>query len=324
MNVYPASCGVPCAAVASAKEQLESIFGSQFAIWTPGTVGWQCNHDSAVLPPNADAYLLSRELENWLEQLVLENVGSPRVATFFETTYVATIVKNELAAEVALLGRVELSLNELAQRAAASALNQAQKVFEIADRDELNHHYAARLSESFEELTFLRRLSRHVDCCVADRSLIDAAEAILPQLLELMNLEGVCLFAPTSGDPTDHLEGLMGHSGVVPDVKSLRDYVYGLGSRNQHVSVRNFDGEFDHSGEMIPVGVRSLAIAPVEKDDALFGWLVGINKLPADNCRAEIGSMEASLLEAAALMLGSHAANNQLFQEKHSSLSEVF
>ncbi len=331
MNIYPASYGSPLVSIASVREQLQSIFGSQFTIWAYDENGWKCNPDNSVLPANSDMYQLSTEIQAWLEQVVLKNASSPRVGTFHEATYVAVAIKDELASEVVLLGRVELSLCDLAKRAAENALNQAQKVVEIADRDDLHLHYAARLSESFEELTFLRQLSRHVDCCVADRSLIDAAEAILPQLLELMSLEGVCLLAPSPAGSAARSaarsavgsDGLMGHAGIMPDVNSLRNYVDGLGTQNQHVIVRNFDGEFDHISANKPVGVRSLAIAPIEKDESLYGWLVGINKLSSDSCRAEIGSMEASLLEAAALMLGAQAANNRLFQEKENLVVDV-
>lgn len=194
--------------------------------------------------------------------------------------------------------------------------------------------YATRLSACFEELTFLRRLSRHIEYCVADRSLAHAAEAILPQLRELIGVEGLCLVgAVESTDGSVQAERPTSVVGVLPGASEFwSTFVGKLGTANRRAMVRNYRGELAQEGAAPLGALRSIVLAPIEKDGFVFGWLLGANKQPPEAGAQtptnslghdEIGSMEASLLEAAALMLGSHAANHRLFQEKEALVVDV-
>ncbi len=61
----------------------------------------------------------------------------------------------------------------------------------LAEQDELLDGYAGKLSDAYEELTFLRRLTQQVQLCDVRRGLAEVALNILPTLRDLTSIEGL-------------------------------------------------------------------------------------------------------------------------------------
>lgn len=243
---------------------------------------------------------------------------------------VAAASDNDLP--VVVCGWVPLDPCPYVANTATLAVRHAQQSeYAQQQQQQLVEQYAARLSAAFEELTFLRRLSRHVEYCVADRSLADAAQSILPQLRDLIGLEGMCLIGSDPDSETGKMRAgcILRSCGRFPGtIEFWRGFIGQIGDSGREIVVKNYQRQL--AREMTPLsGLRSVLVVPVEKDGYVFGWLLGVNKQPTERVpsqtlgRDEIGSMEASLLEAAALMLGSHAANNRLYHEKEALVVDV-
>ncbi len=311
-------------------EKLESVFGSSLGVWqnpqhVPGAWTWVETHR-----PNQQSFgnQLGPKIYAWFDQLIVGNkVGVQWLRMSPDQAIVAAISESESGEPEIVSGPVFLDPWQLAQASADLAIEHANQ----SEREEMLEHYATRLSASFEELCFLRRLSKHVDYCVADRPPAEVALIILPEMRQLIEVEALCLVQAMRDEQTGIFRPrkISGIAGQLPfDEKVGCQIVDQLGPANRRVVVRNYQGELGSGAkikdESLPHGLKSLVLAPIEKDGVLFGWLFGINKQtngPATSSplnslgHDEIGSMEATLLEASAMMLGSHANNHRLFQD---------
>lgn len=310
------------------QQQLEQAFGAQFNVWTRMTdtteceAGWQKSNGLDPL----DAVLNPEQRTLRFDQMVAARSSTPQLWPIAEDQAIlaAWSESDDLQPEI-VVGVVRLNPWSLAQVAAQQA---AQQVRHAEDKEMLDH-YATRLSASFEELYFLRRLSQHVDHCVANRPPIDVASAILPDLRQLLEVEVVCLVkaSPTEGE-TDaavlRAERVVGVAGqLMISEADCCDIITRFGAANRRVLVRNYRGTLSSAAE-VPPELKSVVLAPINTQGQVFGWLVGLNK-QADTLQSgsphnslghdEIGSMEATLLEASAMMLGSHVSNHRLFQD---------
>ncbi len=311
--------------------QLQAAFGSAFTIWRPSDNGW-ASLDGGV----GDAsHAAPSELVAYFEQLSSEAPNSPRIVTLATgETYACANCREDADHPLVVSGRIDLDAQRLASSLAQGAMRQATQQIDSRAQQELIDCYATRLSESLEELTFLRRLSRHIELCDARRSLAEVAQAILPQLRGLLGVEGICLIAAESDPRTGRTwpGQVMQASGMLAGTS---DYWIGaieeMGIAAMQVLVKNYFGVVDLGPPPIRT-LRSMVLAPLANNGVVFGWLLGINKcLPDENVGApyrslgedQIGSIEASLLEAAALMLASHAANCRLLHEKDSLVVDV-
>lgn len=310
--------------------QLETTFGHSLGIWqNPGkTLGgwtWVETHRAGQQSFGEN---LGTRIYTWFDQLVAEHAPGARLLKISpDQAIVAAVSESEFGEPEIVGGPVSLDPWQLAQASANLAVGQATQ----SENEEMLDHYATRLSASFEELCFLRRLSKHVDFCVADRPPSEVALAILPEMRQLIEVEALCMMQATRDEATGRfrprrISGIVGQLPI--DEKMCCQVIDQLGNSNRRVLVKNYCGELGRGevarGEFVPEGLKSLVVAPVEKDGVLFGWLVGINKQangpvtssPLNSLgHDEIGSMEATLLEASALMLGSHANNHRLFQD---------
>lgn len=310
--------------------QLEAAFGSSLGIWqNPSKVrgGWTW-FDTQRSARQSFGESLGARIYKWFDQLVAEGAsGAKMLRLSADHAIVATVSESEFGEPEIVGGPVYLDPWHLAQMSASLAVAHAQQ----AENEEMLEHYATRLSASFEELCFLRRLSKHVDYCVADRPPAEVALAILPEMRQLIEVEALCLMQATRDEATGKFRPrrIMGVDGKLPFEENVcLQLIDQLGDANRRVLVKNYRGQLVQSetarNHFVPAGLKSLVVAPVEKDGVMFGWLVGINKQvngpvtssPLNSLGYdEIGSMEATLLEASALMLGSHANNHRLFQD---------
>lgn len=306
---------------------MTETFGCSFAIAVKVDNEWE--FIDYGLYQFAEAELL--QLQEWLSNDV-SGAASPQTLFLDDKLYVAAAVNQAASLDCVLVGQLQTDVAVIAARAAKQAMREAEFVNRLVEQEELVAHYSQRLSDSFEELSFLRKLTQHVEHCVADRDLSSIAKGVLPQLRGLLMVEGLLLVEAGRRDGDIFPRRILGSSGSTLAIESQwLQFLADLGPASRRTMVRNYGGGL-HSGNAPWPGLTSLVLAPVQKNGLLFGWLIGINKQEPRESRLcpsnslgydEIGSMEASLLEATAVMLGTHAGNNLLFQEKESLIVDV-
>ena len=323
MTTYHDSIGDRPVLSSFVQASLTETLGGPFEIWRRQSSGWR---SSCNLISSLELEFANDDLWGWFDELLVSLQFSPQLRIGPSGTRLAAVVSESDDGEFEVVaGLVSLDQDQLITRAASTATRQ----FVQRSQQQLIDDYAERLSASYEELTFLRRFSQHIEYCVADNSLGDVAEEILTKLRGLLSVESLCLISASMTAEGVRANRVVSSDGILPESSSFWcEFVTRLGEANRRTLVRNFRGIQRRLPASVPPGTRSLAVVPIEKSGHIYGWLVAINKYVATStvCSLganELGSMEASLLEAAASMLGAQAANNRLFDEKESLIVEV-
>ncbi|MCA9233916.1 MAG: HD-GYP domain-containing protein [Planctomycetales bacterium] len=300
---------------------LSSMFGAPFHRWRKRNGTWSCLEDSACRPADA--------LQRHLDRAATCEPGRPTITQLDAAKLlIGACVVDEGGGEVVVAGEAPADATTLAMHLAQVAVSTQNSIHEQAEQRVLLESYANKLADSYEELSFLRRLSQHVEYCDASNSLVEVAEAMIPSLRELMAVEGLALFTAeydVAGRP--RVTELAYLSGKLCDAQEEWFHaIESLTAAGTRIVVKNFPPLAVRHASNVPLArVRSVVIAPIVKEKTVFGWLVGINKRHADDESQtpanslgfdEIGTIEATLLQSAAVMLATHAANVQLFQEK--------
>jgi HD-GYP domain-containing protein (c-di-GMP phosphodiesterase class II) len=194
--------------------------------------------------------------------------------------------------------------------------------------------YAEQVSRDFEELTWLRYLSEQLDACDAASPLGQVAETVLVELRSVIGAEAVVLVGselgttPLEPGRIDECRIIALAGCLIVDDAACRRLIEPLQAAAADCPlIRNRIPR-----ESIPsgcTGLHSYMAVPVIRQDALYGWLVALNRnqraaglVAGEGIRAllpgedEFGTEEAGLLHAAARALASHARNAQLFREK--------
>ncbi|HAC89472.1 MAG TPA: hypothetical protein DCF63_02405 [Planctomycetaceae bacterium] len=316
--------------------QLNHSFHAGFGLLRRGSDNWKIIPVDVHGNISGSSSQLEPETANWLDQIDWSDLELPQIRPLGDQqAFVAACCLDDNGNLEMVGGRIVLNALELAASTAKLTVKQVQ----VSDQQLLIDQYAEKLSASYEELTYLRRLSKHVEYCVANRTLSEVAQTILPKLQDLLEVQALCL-VEVQVDETSGLQSLGRISGCTGGLPSDLDYwcplLDGLDSRNPQVKVRNFESPLHIADLPKRLGIRSIAIAPIHKNGSLYGWLLAANKRndvrvtndprrPLMNSLGhdELGSMEASLLEATALMLGSQASNNQLYHELEQFIVEV-
>lgn len=210
--------------------------------------------------------------------------------------------------------------------------------FELAgaqsNQVDLSNHlvaYAGELSETYEELVWMRELSIQIENCSVDRSLRDVAAAVLPELSDLIRAEAVGLLRMPGGDNDAGRSAIQSWYGTPLLTETECQHVIAecIKTASDEPVVVN-----SHSGGVLNVPqITSLIFVDLCRDDELFGWLVALNRnidtaaLPDSRARFigsdEFGTSEAGLVKTAAALLTTHGRNVRLFQENEGLLLGV-
>ncbi|TWT76136.1 Cyclic di-GMP phosphodiesterase response regulator RpfG [Posidoniimonas polymericola] len=293
--------------------QLSTQFGSPFDAWQAAPEGWACGDD-----PRGTA---SAELAAWFDSLAASGAKEPSTTRLADGLWVACPVGGGRV----VAGVVALTPEQMAGRLAAAAVEHGESKQQVVELRELSDDYANKLADSFEELAFFRRLASHVEFCDATRRLEEVAEGVLPSMRRVAGLEGIALVLAD-----EHAPGQVGaitlHNGdTAADDDAWAEAVRAVFARQSGVAVINLNAQHaTHDIDFELPGVRNFVLTPISKDGHRYGWLLGVNKIAAAVAghssdalgHDEIGSTEASLLEAATVLLATHAANVRLVSEK--------
>jgi HD-GYP domain-containing protein (c-di-GMP phosphodiesterase class II) len=267
------------------------------------------------------------------------NVAFPQIRTFSVSPQNTLIVvtpdandpDNHLAGEVEVADRVSLL------RTAAFAFQVAEERIVAANNQARAHEnethiisYAEQVSDSFEELVYLRELAGYLEQCEVPRDTVVVAETMLPSLRELVGAESMVLIKADGQAAMDNDEQRLvvtnryGSDDIKDSTcKAVVDF-FGSKAHNGHPVVLNHFTDSAQHFELL--GLRNLVLLPVRRGEFHFGWLLALNKVPSafladpENSLGfdEFGTSEAGLMQAATLLLATHARNLELFREKES------
>lgn len=222
---------------------------------------------------------------------------------------------------------------------AIQALSQQQTI--VQDQQLSLEAYAEQVSLDFEELTWLRELTEKIEYCDVSNPLLAVAQQVLPRLREIVGAETLVFVESERartvaeghesgvGNPT-----LWSGRQAFPDelctqfVRRILEL-----SGNRQIVMNNLDRlgtlpEFPtlQSCIVVPVAVRNFQI----------GWLAALNRIrriPKDcteenplvdgGWENEFGTVQASIMGSAAVMLAAQARNAELFRDKELMLVGV-
>ncbi|MGE0608652.1 MAG: HD-GYP domain-containing protein [Pirellulales bacterium] len=234
-----------------------------------------------------------------------------------------------LGSEVALWGLVDTDDHILLQRFADNVWRDLQREYQHGHADSQIHDFARQVTSDFEELCWLRGLAEHLDLCGLQSTSHTVAQAILPELRVVVRAETILLLPPAAPDDTQADEG--------PQVLSVGTQHFTLGECWRMVAELAADAARQPAvwNSQTPEdllcglpGLRNCLLAKIGKQEHQLGWLLALNKVepesdsdePAvaslDLNETQFGTNEASLFNAAAVMLATHARNVSLFREK--------
>lgn len=308
------------ATLAEVREGLAQAFARPFGCWHKRAEGWVCD-ETGCQAPN----------EMWATALDGIAAGEPGRAAAYRvddaTLLVGAAVTDAGGGSVVVAGAAPADPELLAKLLTGVVLSVRSDAQQQAEQSQLLESYSHRLADSYEELAFLRRLSQYVEYCDATNSLADVAASMIPSLRELVRIEGLALFRAEQTD-----DGHVGVADLAASHGKLRaaqeDWFRVIESlmhgNPTQVVVKNFPQASRNSSASPLAQVRSVVVAPIVKEQTVYGWLVGVNKIDESNHLAgpanslgfdEIGSMEATLLQSAAALLATHAANVSLFKQ---------
>lgn len=320
-------------------------FGVPFDVW-----GFQEFWQPVAGPDENESEIPECLQENGLEltdlmESACRNGGNPK-AMVLRDNRVLLIIPDVLPAKLkmAAVGILPKGQDaELTEKLAASTqLNRRQHQQLVEQQQELNS-YAYQVSQDFEELTWLRNLTEFLDFCDITNPLEEVAERTVPALREIIGAQAlVLIIANDANDPEQQQSSLgvplvwsgdqlLDSEATVSLVELMWD------SESTQPLVRNHIHQNPDFAKFS--NIESCILVPVAKKSSgcTVGWLLALNREPSiaigapleDEDRQfcpgedEFGTVEASLLSSASIMLATHARNIGLLQEKEKLLIGV-
>jgi HD-GYP domain-containing protein (c-di-GMP phosphodiesterase class II) len=227
------------------------------------------------------------------------------------------------------------SSTELAMRLARLFLNHFRLQQEVDRCREDLDACAAQIGCDFEELTFLRMLTDHLDISDTQETW-QVAEMVLPLLASVVQAESLVLVRAHPQDEdarvvsVDRAVAWVGPRRFNDDecwrfIDNYRTAAVARPLVKNHFSASPDATEFP--------GIHKFILVTVAKGQRVLGWLAAINHTRKAKPRHpdvlpglsqfEFGTIEAGLLNSVASMLATHARNVELFREKEALLINV-
>ncbi len=208
---------------------------------------------------------------------------------------------------------------------------------EVKGLQQENDLFVRQVTEDFEELTFLRSIAESLENSDLTVTMEQMAEQILPKLngfahceyLTLISGDGQLNESSTDGGQCRVGEPLVRVGVTNVDVETCLKLVEKHWTGSRQAVVKNAcqaNPEFKETPWL-----RSFVLVPVAKSNHVMGWLLAINRLSgrgemlnqegADE--EQFGTSEATLLNSAASILGTHATNVGLYRQKEELLVDL-
>ena len=319
------------------QQALAQAFGVTIYCWEKQT-DWSCDDFTQRTSP---------KLSQWFDELC-ERAQTAEASTATNSKVYTTQIDNELwiasplaqeSGECSLLlaGSVPNNPAQLLQRCVDFYSQQESQVVLIKEQNSLIDSYATHMSSNYEEIFFLRQLSKNVEFCNVTRSISAVTATILPSLRQLISADAI-LFIPALDAQEQTHESLPiremseGNLPWCPAEQALFTQWIRSEQRSSVWIWNRNNGLHTTIPSAFPATMNSLLLVPVAKDTQRFGWFLAVNKQAEQSSLVqemkllgtdEFGSIEASLLQSSAVLLGSHALNVSLFNEQEKLIVDI-
>jgi HD-GYP domain-containing protein (c-di-GMP phosphodiesterase class II) len=241
----------------------------------------------------------------------------------------------------AAAGIVDGESVQLLRTVGSSIQSQFRQQLALHDQQLSLEAYAEQVSLDFEELTWLRSLTEQIEYCDVSNPLETVSRQVLPRLREIVGAETlVFVEAVRSRSGTAESASRVGApalwSGKQPfDDAACTELVRTILelSGNRQVVMNNLErlGTLPQFPEL-----HSCIVVPVALRNFHVGWLAALNRIrriPTDatdnnplvdgGWENEFGTVQASIMSSAAVMLAAQARNAELFRDKELMLIGV-
>lgn len=198
-----------------------------------------------------------------------------------------------------------------------------------------NQAFLRQVTNDFEELTFLRSMSKLLEVSDLNFDCFAMAEIMLPTLRPLLDTDQL-LLVPT--DALKHVHPTRESSGTVKCGESaareetcVRLVEHFREAATIQPVVKNHFDRMPESSQF--PNIHSFVLVPIVNGDSTLGWILAVNRnndrnlnigeLPWEVSYLEFGTHEATLMSSSAAILATHARNVDLFREREDLLVSV-
>ena len=317
---------------------LSESYDQDFDLWVDDKdAGWQhlAQENTEKVSLGNDVKSLEEfgrsDLSHFFEQVQSENQPSAKQLAGLQYLLAVPLSSPSGYEKYLATGLFRTDLPQLLVNMGKSILAKYQQENEIERLTEENKCFLHQVSEDFEKLTFLGFMAEHLSLADGSNSVDEILDKLLMRLGEAIETHTLCYL-----DCNEGLEPIIRAAWVDESVAMPRvdDQV-----------IKNLVIEFQEDAKIQPIiknaynedmrfpGVQDFVLVEVATSRSEIGWLLAVNRSPANRRLAldstwrlshhEFGTTEASLLTTAAAMLASHVSNLNLFQEREELLVNV-
>ena len=305
---------------------LRETFGVEFTPWSRASGKWMAEAPTASADAAAESHLV-RSVETLLTQG--DGSGASRVRNVASGRHAVLMPLAAQDPDRSAVGIVETTDVELLRKLAANAER-------LIEQDQLLAHQGRQLNTCLEQLTYdleeqtwLRSLAQQIKLCDAQTGAEHVATEILPTLQSLIGADGVVFIRHelrnNSAVPVE-AHYAWAFEAVASEALCERLIVrYGRDAVTQPVVIQDRDAP----GELTRLGLRSLILVRTPMGDRVTGWLLALRRASrrpefggrrletgSPTSRDEFGTVEAGLVESAAVLLSTHARNVELLHNR--------
>lgn len=307
---------------------LKQTFGTPFTVWQEEEGAWKsCD--------GMDANRLDDDLAVWLnsEIDVLRDGKSVSLAIGEFHSVIAVPVSDDEASVRVAIGEARLDHARLAAAAADSLRSALVHSVEVGQLNETVDEYRRQFSDDLEERNYLRQVACYAENTSITKNVDRVAREILPQLKKLCSFGSLYLVKSVARD-----DGTIEPVRVIPATDSepapVEEALGLIRSFASSKCTRPFVRVAERFPKMLEVApsAHCFAVTTLLREGEHFGWLIGIDRQidknryadsPLPESDMEIGSIEASLLEATGILLASHIHNQRLFKAREELTTEL-
>ena len=327
MQTEPATPRDPDPAlIQAAQTALGEAFGCRFDMWSSADLS--CRSHSEDLPAAADP---SAVVAEFLKRSPTAGIAPSLVEQSGDRHLLFIPICHNGKVQLVAMASFETSTPELLIKLGRLFLRESDQ------RERLQRHaveknaYLVEITQSFEELSFLRRIAEYLDLSELSQDRWKMANTILPMLCGSIKAESLVLI-PTqeSGKSSGTVSIEVGQPAVwigsrSIDVESCRQLVeqYRLQATVQPVVKNDFQEMAE--GSRYP-GVRNFLLVPMSAAGRTSGWLLALNRVAPKRIgprqgrcvlsEREFGTVEAGSVSSVASILATHARNVELLEQK--------